>query len=68
MSRATHDAKCDSCGFAGTVNDEAIVCPKCGQTIEGVPISPERLSAMLEKFRAKAQELQSTATRGKEIF
>lgn len=53
MSRATHDAACPGCGFQGTVNDEAIHCPECGQSIEGVALTGDALEAMIEKIKLR---------------
>lgn len=65
MSRATHDAECKSCGFQGKVNDDAINCPECGQSIEGVAITGDALEAMLERIKNR-QTLQKPSV-SKEI-
>ena len=56
MSRATHDAGCEKCGFQGKVNDDAIKCPECGQSIEGVAITGADLEAMKDRIRLRAIE------------
>jgi hypothetical protein len=61
MSRATHDAGCQNCGFQGKVNDEAITCPECGQSIEGVALTGDVLEAMLERINLRAKEFSSSS-------
>jgi len=60
MSRATHDAECFICGFQGTVNDEAITCPRCGLSIEGQPVDYDKIMANIQA--RKSAKLEATTS------
>jgi len=56
MSRATHDIECFSCGYQGKVVDDSIVCPKCGESVEGQALTGEALEALLIKIKTKQEQ------------
>jgi hypothetical protein len=57
MSRSTHDIECfkekGGCGYQGKVVDDSIICPKCGKSVEGQPLTGEVLETLLAKIRAR---------------
>jgi anaerobic ribonucleoside-triphosphate reductase len=66
MSRSTHDIECNDCGYKGKVVDDSIVCPKCGMSVEGQPITGAVLAAMIAKIKSK-QEAAAASLRSTEI-
>lgn len=68
MSRATHDIECFNCGFQGKVVDDSIVCPQCGKSVEGQPLTPELIAEIRQKIAARkvAQEGQISTVTSKE--
>lgn len=58
MSRATHDIECFECGYQGKVVDDSIVCPECGASVEGRPLTPELIAEIRAKIAARKARLE----------
>ncbi len=56
MSRATHDIECKSCGYQGKVVDDSLLCPECGESVEGQALTGEALEALWAKIEAKQEQ------------